>query len=209
MSRKSPPTPPVARIARCVVNSSGLTAGGEHAGERVVLDQKPARLDAFGDGDDGVRRTAWVSPHQFQLRRRRHRHARCAAGSAPPQTERKRALRGSIERHAEARQGSDRRRGGARDAAGGFGVAKPVAGAERVGQMQRRIVVISDAGRETALGPGAGPLHAERRLGNKHHGMRRHAQRRHQPGEASANDDRSSGECTDVRVHIASILSTA
>ena len=96
----------------------------------------------------------------------------------------------TIEAGAHVDEIGNGRRGTFEDAMRGFGIAKAVAGRERVGDMEVGAVVGADAGGDAALGPGARGFRPERR-GRQHDDRAGcHVQRRHQTGQTGPDDHR-------------------
>ena len=77
-------------------------------------------------------------------------------------------------------------------------VAKACAGGEGVGQMQRRVVVRSDAGGDAALRQHARSFKAQRRLAQEDDRLRRQRKRRHQAGDSAG--DRAVGSDVPARI---------
>ena len=72
-------------------------------------------------------------------------------------------------------------------------IAKPVAGFQRIGEMQGEIVVGPEAGGDAALRQHARRLKAKRRLAEQQHRHRRQRERGRQAGETAADDDARAG----------------
>ena len=123
--------------------------------------------------------------------------------------ERKAAIVGAVEAHAEPREPQDRGGRGAGEFVDDRGVAEAVAGGERVGGVQSRAVARAHRGGQTALRPEGRALGAERTLGQHDDRPGRKLERRHQAGDPCADDDDAPAERQDLGAHSASILSTA
>ncbi len=98
------------------------------------------------------------------------------------------AVRGAVERDAVADQVFDRCRAAGNNALDHRRDAKPIAGRERIGDMQRDAVVGADASGDAALRENARCVFADRPLAQQHARFRRELQRRHQAGDAAADD---------------------
>ena len=99
------------------------------------------------------------------------------------------AVRPPVEGDAKSGEMFDRRRGRVDDAARDGFIAKARACGERIGQMQRRVVIPAHRRGKSALRPQARSFRPKRRFRHQQHRFRRHLQRRHQSGGAAANDD--------------------
>ena len=209
-----PPIPPVASTTRDRLDHQRLLAArGEHAGHCAGgIGEDAAGLDAVEHqdrragphrGDHGAHdlATGGVSLRMDDTAARMRRL----------QAELQRAGGVAVEAGSAASTRSAIAAGASREDAGGSGgVTETVAGGERVGDVQRGLVVGSDAGGDAALRPGGGRLRAQRRGGQYHHGGRGHVQRAHQPGEAGPDDHRAPGQIGQNRHHFtASMRSTA
>src|SRR4029077_3845401 len=85
--------------------------------------------------------------------------------------------------------------------------AKPIAGGDRILEMQLRIVVLAEARRPAALRPGAARCVAEGSCRKRHDGLWGERERRRQSSGTAADDDRAPGEFVNFRDQISSIRS--
>ncbi|SON54042.1 hypothetical protein HDIA_0501 [Hartmannibacter diazotrophicus] len=115
----------------------------------------------------------------------------------------------AVEANAKAGEALDRGGGRFHDPSCSLGIAKTIAGGERVGEVRCRFVIVAKTCGKPALCPDARRLRAERRFRQKDHRLRREMQRREQPGDTATDNDRPASQIADVGVHIASIRSTA
>ena len=138
-----------------------------------------------------------------------------AAMSDPPpavgglEAEREAAVSRAVETDAESRELFDRRGRGLSQALDDRAVAEPVAGGDRVGRMERRRVVRPQRRRQAALRPKRRALRAKRPLRDQDERAGRKLKRRHQPRDASADDDDAPAQRDRFDGHSASIRSTA
>ena len=123
--------------------------------------------------------------------------------------ERKAPVLHAIEAHAEPREPLDRGRGGAREKVDDRSAAEAVARRERVCGVQGRAVVRAHRGGQAALRPEGRALGAERPLRQHDDRPGRELERRHQAGDAGADDDDAAAQRQDLGAHSASIRSTA
>ena len=131
-------------------------AFGDNSCHGVIFDEQPPRRETLDQGDGRCfARETGQGPHDFAS-------AEIAAGMNDPparmrgfEAKRKFALAVAIERHAAPDQFVDRGRRGFEDRARDKLVAKAVAGVERIGEMQRKIVVRPKARGDPALGEDA------------------------------------------------------
>ena len=178
--------PPVARMTRLVAQHARAPAlGGEHAVDAALVNEQAPRCDAFEDrdrwacahgGDDGA--------HDLAAGRVTCRMYDAAAPMRGLEAERQRARRVAIECGAEFDEAGDGFGRLVEDSFGGGGIAKPVPGGQRIGDMQHRGVVGPDGSCDAALRPGARGLLAERGGREDDAWGRCQRQRRRQPGEA-------------------------
>ena len=125
------------------------------------------------------------------------------------QAEREAAVRHAVEADAKAGEIFDRLRGHSDEAIDDRRVAEPVARSHRVEGVQRRTVIRPERRRHSALRPERRALGAERDLREDDDRPRRQLKRRHQSGDARADDDGVSAISERRRGHSASIRSTA
>ncbi len=119
--------------------------------------------------------------------------AAAAVGGLKPQA--KAAIRRLVEADPCSLQRGDRGRRLGDDAGSDDGIAKPVAGGERIGQMQGGAVIGAETGGNAALRPGARRFSAEASAGDdRADRLWRKRQRGHQAGKAAADDDGAAGE---------------
>ncbi len=164
-------------------------AFGDKAGNLAILDAQAPRGKAFKDRD-GRRSANSGGQSQSNLAA-----GLVAAGVDDAVTAVRRfeaefqaAVGAAIEGHAEPQQIFDRARPAGDDLFDDWRVAKSVAGCERVLDLQGDAVIRADAGGDAALRENAGRVFADRRLAQQHARLRRELQRRHQPGDAAADD---------------------
>lgn len=96
-----------------------------------------------------------------------------------------------VENDAEPHQLLDRGGRSGEDGGSDGLIAQAVAGDECILQMQRSVVISSDTGSDAALRQHARRFQAQRRAGQEQYRLRRQRERRHQAGEAAADDDGS------------------
>ncbi len=194
---------------RCRQNEAAFRSGAGEASNRAVLCQQPAHFGAFknrdrrcaqnGGGespDDGRARTVALGVQD----------APSAVGGLQPEDGP--AIGVPVEAHPGLLQRLDDSRGGGNDIGGHFRIAETVSSGERIGKMQRDAVIGTEACGNAALRPGARRFAAKRTTCQKQHGLRRKCQRRHQAGNAAADDGRPV-LLRQALAHTSSILSTA
>ena len=133
-------------------NHRSASAFGDNSCHGVIFDEQPPRRETFDHGDGGrFARKTGQGPHDFAS-------AAIAAGMNDPparmrgfEAKNKFAFAVAIERHAAPDQFADRCRRGFEDRPRDKLVAKAVAGLERIGEMQRKIVVRPKARGDPAL----------------------------------------------------------
>jgi hypothetical protein len=156
----------------------------------VVFDYQLTRIDAFEHGDRGSQTHGFDQrPHDLSAGGVARRMDDAAATVRRLEPKKGSSVRPAIEPDAVARQIVDRLCAGAHNPLGETGVAESIAGAERVGEMQRRIVIAAQARRDAALSKRACRPHSQGSAGQKHDRLRREMQRRHQPGDPCPDDD--------------------
>ena len=162
----------------------------QHAPDAVILDDQAPYFDLLQHGYRGG------FPHRL------HQGADDLGASAIArgvddaaarvcrlQPERKRAGRGAIEGGAMPNERGNGVRTGLQNAPGHRRIAQAIAGRQGVLQVQRGVVVSADSRGHATLRPCAGGAGTQRRTGQHKHRQRRQVQRRHQAGEAGADDD--------------------
>ena len=165
-----PPTPPVASTARRVGSNTGLAGGrrGEHGRDAPVLQHQAPRLYPLEHGDTrgfGAR----PGPRTHDL----------ASGSVAPgmhdtpprmrrfEAEQERAVPVAGRTARRSVRALDRIRPVPQDTLDdGFGIAQPVTGRDRVGDMRRHAFIGADGRGDAALRPDAGTVLPEWRRGS-------------------------------------------
>src|SRR3984893_3172572 len=191
-------------------NRGAADAFGENSCHAVVFDEQPPRRETLDQGDRArfARKTGqW--PHDFAS-------AGIAAGmnDPPPRVRRfeakgKFALAVAVERHATPDQFADRGRRGFEDRARDRFVAETIAGLERIGEMQRKIVVRPNTRGNPALGEDARGFNSKRRFAEEDYRPGRQAKSGGQARQTAAYDDACPRAVDNIHQCTASMRSTA